>query len=90
MYSLHGLLALMRPPSGQVCQALMVVSYWTPGSAQCHAASLIWRQSSVAGRVFATLPSMRRISCHSPSFSTASMNASERRTELLEFWPLTV
>ena len=38
MYSLHGLLALMRPALGQVCQALMVLSNWTPGSAQRQAA----------------------------------------------------
>jgi hypothetical protein len=38
MYSEHGLLALMRPEAGQVCQALIVVSYCTPGSAQRHAA----------------------------------------------------
>ena len=34
MYSEHGLEALMRPDSGQVCQSLMVVSNWMPGSAQ--------------------------------------------------------
>ena len=39
MYSEHGLEALMRPDSGQVCQSLIVVSYWTPGSAECQAAS---------------------------------------------------
>ena len=35
----HGLLALMRPEFGHVCQRLMVVSYCTPGSPQCHAHS---------------------------------------------------
>src|SRR3954452_14078098 len=39
MYSEHGFEALMRPDSGQVCQSLIVVSYWTPGSAECQAAS---------------------------------------------------
>jgi hypothetical protein len=34
----QGLLALMRPSSGQVCHSLMVVSYCTPGSAQAQAA----------------------------------------------------
>ena len=38
MYSEHGFEALIRPDSGQVCQRLIVVSYWTPGSAQRHAA----------------------------------------------------
>ena len=38
MYSEHGFEALIRPSSGQVCHSLMVVSYWTPGSAQAQAA----------------------------------------------------
>src|ERR1700683_2125280 len=37
-YSLHGLLAVMRPDSGQVCQSLIVLSYWVPGSAHSQAA----------------------------------------------------
>ncbi len=41
MYSLHGLDALMRPDTGQVCHWLIVVSYCTPGSAQRQAASAI-------------------------------------------------
>jgi hypothetical protein len=39
MYSLHGLLALMRAVFGQVCQSLIVVSNCIPGSPHCHAAS---------------------------------------------------
>ena len=39
MYSEHGFDALIRPDSGQVCQRLIVVSYWMPGSAQRQAAS---------------------------------------------------
>src|SRR6185503_21160643 len=42
-YSLHGLDAVMRPVSGQVCQSLMVSSYWMPGSAHSHAAVAILR-----------------------------------------------
>src|SRR3712207_5893662 len=38
MYSLHGFDAVIRPVSGQVCQALIVSSYWMPGSAHSHAA----------------------------------------------------
>ena len=34
MYSLHGLLALIRPEFGQVCHSLMVVSNCKPGSPQ--------------------------------------------------------
>ena len=39
MYSEHGLLALMRPEFGQVCQWLIVESYCRPGSPQ-HQADL--------------------------------------------------
>ena len=38
MYSEHGLDARIGPLSGQVCQSLMVVWNWMPGSAQAHAA----------------------------------------------------
>ena len=38
MYSLHGLEALISPPSGQVCHSLIVVLYCVPGSAQRQAA----------------------------------------------------
>src|SRR5690349_24199124 len=38
MYSEHGLDAVMRPDSGQVCQSLIVSSYWMPGSAHSQAA----------------------------------------------------
>ena len=41
MYSLHGLDAVIRPDSGQVCQSLMVSSYWMPGSAHSQAALAI-------------------------------------------------
>jgi hypothetical protein len=51
MYSEHGLDALIRPEFGDVCHWLMIVSYWTPGSAQRHAASAISRMSSRAGMV---------------------------------------
>src|SRR5438477_10900025 len=49
MYSLQGLLALMRPLLGQVCHLLIVVSYWTPGSPQCQAQSAMRFKSSRAG-----------------------------------------
>ncbi len=38
MYSEHGLDARIGPDTGQVCQSLMVVWYWMPGSAEAHAA----------------------------------------------------
>ena len=86
MYSEHGFEALIRPDSGQVCQRLMMVSYWTPGSAQRQAASAIWFIRSRALTVFVAAPSVRAVRCQSASASTASMNSSETRTELLAFW----
>src|SRR4051794_33264655 len=87
MYSEHGFDALMRPEFGDVCHWLIVVSYWTPGSAQRHAASATSRISSRAGTGSPTAsPVERAISDQSWSFSTACMNSSVTRTELLAFW----
>ena len=87
MYSEHGLDALMRPEFGDVCHWLIVVSYWTPGSAQRHAASAISRISSRARTGSPTgSPVVRAIRCQSASSSTACMNSSVTRTELLAFW----
>src|SRR3954463_4610485 len=86
MYSLHGFDALMRPEFGEVCQSLIVVSYWTPGSAQRHAASEISRMSSRASVVSTGSPVTRAVSAHSSPFSTARMKSSVTRTELLAFW----
>src|SRR3954470_6472638 len=87
MYSLHGLDALMRPELGDVCHWLIVVSYWTPGSAQRQAASAISRISSRAFTGSPTgLPVVRAIRCQSASSSTACMNSSVTRTELFAFW----
>src|SRR5215467_7910999 len=90
MYSEHGLLALIRPDSGQVCHSLIVVSNCTPGSAEAQAAKPIFSQRSRALSVLCTLPSVRRIRFQSASFSTALTKSLEMRTELLEFWPETV
>src|SRR3954469_23055138 len=87
MYSEHGFDALMRPEFGDVCHWLIVVSYWTPGSAQRQAASAISRISSRAGTGSPTgSPVTREMRCQSSSFSTACMNSSVTRTELLAFW----
>src|SRR4051794_16435284 len=87
MYSEHGFDALMRPEFGDVCHWLIVVSYCTPGSAHCQAASAISRISSRAGIGSPTgSPVWRAIRCQSWSFSTACMNSSVTRTELLAFW----
>src|SRR5215813_8263461 len=90
MYSEHGLDALMRPDSGQVCHSLMVVSNWTPGSAEAQAARPILSQRSRAFRLLVTLPLTREIKFQSPFSKTALMKSLLTRTELLEFWPETV
>src|SRR6058998_1991201 len=86
MYSLHGLDAVMRPDSGQVCQSLIVPSYWMPGSAQPHAASAILRNNAFASTVSMTSPVLRPRRPNSLPSSTARMNSSLTRTELLAFW----
>src|ERR1700733_2643690 len=86
MYSEQGLDALILPLSGEVCQRLIVVSYWTPGSAQRQAASAIWFIRSRASRVLVVSPLVRAVSFQSSPASTASMNSSVTRTELLAFW----
>src|SRR5580692_1360625 len=90
MYSEHGFDALMRPEFGQVCQRLIVESYWTPGSAQDHAASATWRSRSLASRVSQTSFVVRKRVCHFPPASAECMNSSVTRTLLFEFWPLMV
>src|SRR3954469_16124828 len=87
MYSEHGFDALIRPDTGEVCHWLMTVSYWTPGSAQRHAASAISRMSSRAsiGSPIGS-PVARAVVRHSSPFSTACMKSSVTRTELLAFW----
>src|SRR5688500_4514569 len=90
MYSEQGLLALIRAVFGQVCQRLIVVSYWTPGSAQVHALSAIVCQRSAASSVSITSPVVREWVCHLPLLIASFMKASVTRTELFEFWPLTV
>src|SRR4051794_16650948 len=87
MYSEHGFDALMRPEFGHVCHWLIVVSYWTPGSAQRHAASAMSRISSRAGTGSPTgSPVARETRRQSSSASTARMNSSVTRTELFAFW----
>src|ERR1700733_15068177 len=85
-YSLHGLLAEMRPDSGQVCQLLIVPSYWMPGSAHAHAACASERNRSLAWTVSTTSPVRRAHRSKSLPSSTARMNSSDTRTELLAFW----
>src|ERR1700754_3550088 len=86
MYSEHGLDAVIRPDSGQVCQSLIVPSYWMPGSAHSHAACAMVRNNVRAETVSMTSPVSRARSPNSDSDSTARMNSSVTRTELLAFW----
>src|SRR6476659_3018944 len=85
MYSEHGLDAVMRPVSGLVCHALIVSSYWMPGSAHSHAALAILPKSSRASTVSMTEPSLRERSPNSVPSSTAFRNSSLTGTELLAF-----
>jgi hypothetical protein len=85
MYSEHGFEALIRLVFGSVCHELIVVSYWTPGSAHSHAAAAIWRSRSRASTVSRTVPSVRAVRLNSSPFVAASMKASLTRTELLAF-----
>ena len=86
MYSEHGFDALMRLVFGSVCQLLIVVSYWTPGSAHSQAASAICLRRPRASFVSTTEPSVRAVRFHSLFSTTDSMNASVTRTELFAFW----
>src|SRR4051795_4829122 len=86
MYSEHGLDAVIRPVSGLVCQSLMVSSYCRPGSAHSHAATAILRNSSRASISSITSPVLRARSPKLVPSSTARMNSSLTRTELLAFW----
>src|SRR5579875_2374566 len=86
MYSEQGLEALIRPEFLEVCHLLMVVSYCMPGSPHCQVASAIWCMSSLARKVLTGAPSLTVLVENSPSRSTAVMNSSVTRTELLAFW----
>src|ERR1700754_1141966 len=87
MYSLHGLLALMRPLVGQVFQWLIVVSYCTPGSPHCQAHSAM---RCITSRACSDGPSrsglVTQCVVQGWSFSTACMNSSLTRTDKLAFW----
>src|SRR5580700_2728219 len=85
-YSEHGLLAVMRPDSGFVCQSLIVSSYCSPGSAHSQAACAILRNRFFASTVSMASPVRRASRSKGLPSSTAFMNSSLTRTELLAFW----
>ena len=65
----------------------MVVSNCIPGSPQACAASAIIRSSSRAWYGLGDFAvDLTKCVCHSPSSTTACMNSSVARTELLAFW----
>src|SRR6266540_1070782 len=86
MYSEHGLEALMRAVFEQVCESFIVVSYCMPGSPQKYVLSAIMRKRSPALYVSQGWPVVTYLVFHSRSSSTARMNSSVTRTELLAFW----
>src|ERR1700712_3413882 len=86
MYSEQGFDAVIRPDSGLVCQSLMVSSYWMPGSAHSQAALATLWNSCLASMVSMTSWLERARRPNWPPSSTACMNSSDTRTELLAFW----
>src|SRR5271168_1994120 len=86
MYSEQGLEALMRPVFLLVCQRLMVESNCMPGSPHSHVASA---RLCMRSRALYSLTGVRSLTVRVtkvPSDSTARMNSSLTRTELLAFW----
>src|SRR5215469_14746243 len=82
MYSEHGFEALIRPVFGSVCQELIVVSYWTPGSAHSQAAAAIWRRRSRASTASSTAPSVRAVRLNSSSLDAACTRTRALRSSL--------
>src|SRR5215475_1196601 len=85
MYSEQGLDSLMRPVFFEVCQRLMVVSYCMPGSPHCQVASAMACMMSRARYSLTGLRSLTVRVTKVESDSTAAMNSSVTRTELLAF-----
>ena len=71
---------------GQVCQSLIVVSYWMPGSPHCQAASAIIFIRSRARNVLAGVAGEHVVRVPLPVSITACMKSSVTRTEWLAFW----
>src|SRR5580704_16631956 len=86
MYSLQGFDALMRAVFLEVCQRLMVESYCMPGSPHCHVASAMWCMMSRARYSLTGAPFLTALVKKVSLLTTAFMNSSVTRTELLAFW----
>src|SRR5262245_58257289 len=90
MYSLHGLLALIRPEFGQVCHLLIVVSYCTPGSPHFQALAAILLINLRAWYVGpGLLASVTQRVVPGLSSTQACMKSSVTRTERFAFWNIT-
>jgi hypothetical protein len=76
----------MRAVFLEVCQRLMVVSYCIPGSPHCQVASAILCIRSRARYSITGWRSFTVRVVNGPSVSTACINSSVTRTELLAFW----
>src|ERR1700729_784524 len=86
IYSEQGLDALMRPVFLLVCQRLMVESNCIPGSPHCHVASAM---TCMRSRAWYSLTGFLSLTVRGEKVepvSTARMNSSVTRTELLAFW----
>ncbi len=91
MYSEHGL-RRVDPPDGRAGVPFVdggVELHARVGARPGGVGDLV-PQVARACSVLATLPSVRQMSCQSPSSITRSMNSSVTRTELFEFCPETV
>ena len=86
MYSEQGLEALIRAVPLQGFQRFTVVSNCMPGSPHCQVASEISRRSCRAFNCLMGWPLVTERVHQSVSSSTACMNSSLTRTELLAFW----
>ena len=91
MYSEHGLEARIGPDFGQVCQSLMVVWNWMPGSAR-GPGRIADPVPEVAGleRLDGLAAEARGQRPVAVLLDARCRNSSVTRTELLEFWPETV
>src|SRR6202789_468902 len=86
MYSEQGLEALMRAGFLLVCQRLMVESNCMPGSPHCQVASAMLCMRCRAVYPLTGVRSLTVRVVKVLSDSTARMNSSVTRTELLAFW----
>src|SRR5258708_32692917 len=86
IYSLHGLEELICAVFEHVCQLLIVVWNWTPGSPETHAASAISFKRSLERYVSIVRPSRTAFVAQDLSSTTVRMKLSVTPTEWFAFW----